>query len=274
MRDQFVADVNDFGKYGLLRRLCGVTKAGDDDEHDPDLKLGVAWYYLTGEAPNGGGNTDYLLKPQREHYRPCDPVLWDALKELVDNDRRTVANVEGLDFLRAGCRYYHEENPIWGTPNSTSKRITAQRTADVDGWLDSAIKRVHDADIVFLDPDHKITEDKSRIGKDGPKYVHTDEIREFWKQGHSLVIYHQTNNMSGMVCRAIDLVSEAVPDAAIDVLHFTKAGQRLVFIIMSQECHRDKIRKRIDSMRGGAWGKHFKCLYRGPVAGETSQVAD
>ncbi|MCY4559021.1 MAG: hypothetical protein OXF79_22125 [Chloroflexi bacterium] len=274
MRDQFVADVNDFGKYGLLRRLCGITREGDDDEHDPDLKLGVAWYYRLGSVRTGGDNIKYLFGNQSKQYQRCDPALWDALKGLVHNDRRTVANVEKLDFLRAGCRYYREITPIWGTPNDKPNQRDA-RLAKADQWLDGAIERAQDADIVFLDPDHKITGDKSRISKSGPMYVHMDEIKAFWQRGHSLVIYHQTNNVSGMVRRAIDMVSEAVPDAAIDVLHFTKAGHCLVFIIMSQECHRGKIRERIDAMLKGAWGKHFKCLYRGPAAADDiSQAAN
>ena len=267
MRDQFVGDVNDFGKYGLLRRLCGVTREGDDNEHDPDLKLGVVWYYLTGKT-KGGENTDY---PNLAH---CDPTLYPKLRGLLSPPiNRTVANVEKLNFLHVEGRYYREINPNWGAPNN-KKTEHGNRLAAAEGWLAGAIERVKGADIVFLDPDHKITGDKTRIGANSPMFVHVCEIKKLWKLGHSLVIYHQTNNASGMVCRAIELVREAVPNAAIDALHFNKAGQRLVFFVLSQDKHEAQIRERIDAMLGGAWVKHFELLHREPAVGDIPQAAD
>ena len=272
MRDQFVADVNDFGKYGLLRRLCGITRDGDDDEHDPDLKLGVVWYYLTGEAPNGGGNTDY---PKLAH---CDPALYAKLQKLLTSQaNRTVVNVEKLNFLRAEGRYYHTENPIWGAPNNKpTQRKT--RLAKADQWVDGAIERVRGADVVFLDPDNKIAEGGSRIGKNGPMFAHTDEIKKFWKQGHSLVIYHQTaTSPTGrdLVSITVKAIQREIPDAAIDALHFKKANRKLVFFVLSQECHRIQIRERIDAMLNGAWHEYFKLLHRGPAAADDiSQAAN
>src|ERR1700684_4163658 len=37
MQDRYVGDVGDFGKFGLLRALCG-------ESHPLPLKLGVVWY--------------------------------------------------------------------------------------------------------------------------------------------------------------------------------------------------------------------------------------
>ena len=199
MRDQFVADVNDFGKYGLLRRISGVTKEGDAGEHDPDLKLGVVWYYLTGEAP-GGDNTEF------ERLKGCDPALYPKLRELLRPPaNRTVANVEKLDFLRVDGRYYREMTPNWGTPNNKPTQRKA-RLAKADRRLVSRRYRSGSRERIscFLDPDHKITGDKTRIGANSPMFVHVCEIKKLWKLGHSLVIYHQTNNASGMVCRAIE----------------------------------------------------------------------
>ncbi len=39
MQNQYVGDVGDFGKVGLLRALTGVYPAAT-----PPLKLGVVWY--------------------------------------------------------------------------------------------------------------------------------------------------------------------------------------------------------------------------------------
>ena len=44
MQDCYVGDIGDFGKYGLLRSLCG----GDD--YGPALRLGVLWYKFDGRT--------------------------------------------------------------------------------------------------------------------------------------------------------------------------------------------------------------------------------
>ena len=45
MQDRYVGDVGDFGKYGLLRALCGG-----------DLTLGVVWYLYPDEEANNDGD--------------------------------------------------------------------------------------------------------------------------------------------------------------------------------------------------------------------------
>lgn len=48
MQDRYVADVGDFGKYGLLCYLAGITCDSNEDK----LKLGVIWYL----TPSSHGN--------------------------------------------------------------------------------------------------------------------------------------------------------------------------------------------------------------------------
>ena len=64
MQDRYAGDIGDFGKYGLLRALCGEA-----------LRLGVLWYAFEGDrkrAPNDGKRIDYLDPPD-EQLRECDP---------------------------------------------------------------------------------------------------------------------------------------------------------------------------------------------------------
>ena len=51
MQNKYVADVGDFGKHGLLRRLSGATA---DDQLDP-LRLGLVWYAFPDECGNLDG---------------------------------------------------------------------------------------------------------------------------------------------------------------------------------------------------------------------------
>lgn len=40
MQDRYAGDVGDFGKFGLLRHLCGVTA----QDGQPNLRPGIIWY--------------------------------------------------------------------------------------------------------------------------------------------------------------------------------------------------------------------------------------
>ena len=77
MQHKYVGDVGDFGKYGLLRALAGITTQGEP------LSLGIAWYLNGSETgtPGDGKHTSYLTKP--EEYRNCDPELFDCMSQII-----------------------------------------------------------------------------------------------------------------------------------------------------------------------------------------------
>lgn len=57
MQDKFVADIGDFGKYGLLRTLAGI-----EPKARPGYRLGVVWYFGDdGKLHNA--DLAYLSKP-------------------------------------------------------------------------------------------------------------------------------------------------------------------------------------------------------------------
>ena len=75
MQNRYVGDV---GKFGLLRRLRGLT---DPKTDAPDLKVGLVWYLHPDECRNSDGrHTSYLtpIDPNPEEYGACDSVLWMA----------------------------------------------------------------------------------------------------------------------------------------------------------------------------------------------------
>ncbi|MGH9580844.1 MAG: hypothetical protein ACRD2R_07620, partial [Terriglobales bacterium] len=63
MRDSFVGDIGDYGKYGLLRALARE-----------DLRLAVVWYKNGEPTSSHGRLTQYLDKPDNGI---CDPLLFD-----------------------------------------------------------------------------------------------------------------------------------------------------------------------------------------------------
>ena len=254
MRDQFVADINDFGKYGLLRSLCGITGLAEGGDRPPDLSLGVVWYYRPPEADiTGGDNIGYLFDAkQQASYRVCDPTLWDTLRELVCGNQRTVMAVEGLDFLRVGGRYFRANIPVHASRpagrNSRDDKKQAQEHAEQ--WLEEATGRVRGADLVFLDPDRKIAgpTDPKQTSKHGPLYAHSGEIKALWEAGHSLVIYHQTASSpvgNDTVSGAAKRLRQELGYKPV-ALHFHPSRRKLIFFIIPHPHHREIIDGRIN----------------------------
>ena len=88
MRDCYVGDIGDFAKYGLLRAI-GKGK-----------RLGVAWYLCGDPEVNNTGDgrhTAYLQRP--DEWRHLDPDLFDSLKNVIDEKRRSVAEIEKSGIL-------------------------------------------------------------------------------------------------------------------------------------------------------------------------------
>src|SRR5881628_3576408 len=80
MQDRYVADVGDFGKYGLLRVLCNTT----GHESGPRLRLGVVWYLFDSKEerkrkPGDGRKTGYAKQSHKARFRRRDEKLYDVL---------------------------------------------------------------------------------------------------------------------------------------------------------------------------------------------------
>ncbi|MCY3690859.1 MAG: hypothetical protein OXI54_03845 [Chloroflexota bacterium] len=148
MRDQFVADVGDFGKYGLLRRLCGIT---DPETLEADLRLGVVWYMTPDDPDDTAGRfTGYLAHTKQKYleYHDCDPGLWHDLQTLVPH-RRCVGCIEKSAILPADTIYFglSLHNAGWNNNAVNNREVRAR-------WWRSALDGMADADVVFLDPDN------------------------------------------------------------------------------------------------------------------------
>src|SRR5215469_4328007 len=95
MRDSYVADVGDFGKYALLKALAGN-----------DLRLGVLWCRNSEpDATQDGRFTEY------PELKACDPDLYDRLAEIVKANQRSLASVENNHLLPSGTLFYSTAMP-------------------------------------------------------------------------------------------------------------------------------------------------------------------
>ena len=71
MKNQYVGDINDYHKYGLIRILT----------ENPAVPTTVCWMLTFDDKKEAGGKIDYLLKPNK--WRKFDPELFDVLRDTV-----------------------------------------------------------------------------------------------------------------------------------------------------------------------------------------------
>ena len=255
MRDQFVGDVGDFGKYGLLRRLTGLT---DPETPTPDLTLSVVWYYRHDDAGNDGKFIKYLCPNYHDcaKYETCDPELWRILGDLVRNGNRFVRCVEQSPILPGGSLYFRDLLSFDGIPAGKQRR---QHRSD---WLQCALRATEDADIVYLDPDNNIRPgENGKFGEDGPKFAFLDEIKAFWDRGQSVVVYHHTN-MQGTVDEQMrETAGRLRQELGAEPISLRwRSFQTRAFFVIPQPQHRERIAARIRRMLTGPWGRHFKLV--------------
>ena len=162
MQDKYVGDIGDFGKYGLLRHLTGMT-----DRATPGnaLRLGVVWYlYSDKENNTDGSGVSYLYDRRNNHkkYRECDAELYDELHKIVieEKDRRVI-RVRESGIFPDNTVYYEQ-----GLSYPTSEPPDSRRLRRIE-WLEGALTATKDAKLVFVVPDNSIAipEESARSGR-------------------------------------------------------------------------------------------------------------
>lgn len=172
MQNRYIGDVGDFGKYALLRSIAGTG-----------LTLGVNWYLTPDENHNfDGKHTSYLHKKSYSRY---DEELYYILKDIVDTDRRNVSSVQESVILSGNTVFYDNILDLTGEPDPLKRRILRQF------WHNTAMNRLKDCEIVFLDPDNGLqVKSVSLTGQKGNKYIGLDELKDYYKLGKSIIFYN------------------------------------------------------------------------------------
>lgn len=252
MKDQYVGDVGDYGKLGVLRAL---TAGGGPS-------LGVVWYLVPNDGTTDGRFIDYL-RPSSA-LRACDPPLFDALATLVGSGTRKVAELARIGVLPNGTVYYDDLLELGDVPDRAAQRSR---------WLARALEVTRDCGLVFVDPDNGLeTMSTSRTAKRGPKYVFYDELRAFSTRGQGLVIYHHLNRAKGhgtherqVQQRLADLGRELGISGTIYGLRFRRGSSR-VFFVTEPRRGAKQLRARIHAFRASPWADHFEVVEHTPTA--------
>ncbi|HER26844.1 MAG TPA: hypothetical protein ENI69_07020 [Rhodospirillales bacterium] len=253
MQNRYFGDVGDYGKYGLLRKLCGVTAGG------PALSLGVVWYLVPDEGHNDDGkHISYL---QKVEYRSCDPSLFDGLNKLLDDGIRTVSKIEKSNLLPRRTIFFNKFLSFNGMPISGDENRSARLSARKK-WLLEAHKTVRDCDIVFLDPDNgfQIKSIPQHADK-GPKYVFWDEANHFLGDANTLVIYHHLNrtktSREQINIKVQEFKTNLSGGNTVFPVLFKRGSHRVFFVVPSIK-DRTLIETRLRELQTSLWAPHME----------------
>ena len=237
MKNQYVGDIGDFGKYSMLRAFI-----------DAGVKVGVNWYLTEDDGSNGGKFMDYLNKDDMRRY--C-PEVFDALKGIVGNKDKTVFDIEKSGIL-PGTIFYSEILKPEGTPND--------REQERSSWFQESLYELKAAELIFMDPDNGLLESDDATKLGGQKYVLPSEVESYFIEGHNVVYYcHKGRRAYEQWEAHKSFMFSRVKDAKPAILTYHKGSQRsYIFLIHEKDFVR--YRKIIDGILSG-WYKVFSEEY-------------
>ena len=231
MKNQYVGDIGDYGKYGLLRFLA--VKG---------IRIGVNWYLTENDESDDGKFTDYL---SHESDRQYDESLFDKLQSIVakGRGRKRVQDIEENDII-PNTLFYHE-----------ILKTTDLKERDV--WHKNAMSVLlsEDVQLIFADPDNGTLKEKAKASrKNGEKYALLEELREYYDNGKDVVYYcHKARRTEEAWRDKKDEFNEDGHHAEIIVLTFHRGTQRSYIFAIHPENYR-RYDAMLDAFLAGAWG--------------------
>lgn len=218
MKNQYIADIGDYGKYGLLRFLAGKG-----------IKIGVNWYLTSDDGSSDGKFTGYL-ENEKERFR--DPELFDSLRHIAGCPEKSVEMIQNEGLIPGAC-YYAEPIPCTGQ-DMRARRINRSL------WFNNSTLYLHDAELIFADPDNGNTMVKKEGSKGIEKYTLPQELKEYYNHDHNVVYYCSKGRRKWEAWEDTKTEMQSVlPDCNIYALTFHKGTQRTyIFLIHPKDFQR------------------------------------
>ena len=237
MQDRYAGDIGDYGKFALLRAMEAQGLTG-----------GVNWYLaktLPSEIHDDG---KYRIPAQ---YENLNPELSAALNRIFDlREARSVQALEQARLL-ASSLFVNEAVP----------REIEQRKV----WHQTALARLADCDIVFMDPDNGMNVKSVKPGSQkSPKYVWLHEVSDYVASGKSVIVYNHRPRK-----KAEDYLAECAARFSADpvlcgkrcsVVTFPRRSIRDYFIIPASQTHEERICQAMQSLLDGPFGRSGFCF--------------
>lgn len=240
MRDSYVADVGDFGKYALLNALAGN-----------DLRLGVLWCRNSEADTTQDGR--FTVYPE---LKACDPALYERLAQILKANQRTLAQVENNHILPSNTLFYGTKMPAPKTPCFSAAAREAQSQLR-ETWFKEGFKKLLAAKLVFLDPDNGVAaKGAKKYWRSSVKYIFEDEVINWLNRRQSVVLYQhqQRKTLSAQVSEQRKILGAG---RACHAVSFHRRAVRIYYILPAEN-HHARIAKRLRRFLAGEWGKHFR----------------
>ena len=240
MQDRYVGDIGDFGKYGLLRALCGTPNDPVDG-----LRLGVIWCLNSPDANTDGKHIEYLCETRDWHteLKKCDTCLFTELYRIVKTKERNVKAVEDSKIIfprDPSHKTLFFDDPI---PSESTER---------NKWLQSAFAVTEQANIAFFDPDNGVDLNQTTKSR---KHISVAELQPFIESGKSLIIYHHQDRSKGGAYNRINYVSKELQSFLgypCQVLWWHRKISRF-YLIINHPNNTELIEKRLNLLQDSKW---------------------
>ena len=213
MQDRYAADIGDYIKLALLKALS------------PGYKLGVSWFRTPDEQHNmDGKHVAYLGDDHVPKWRQFDPQLYDQLKAIVADDRRSVAALEAK-LIPGDVRFHNE---------------LLSTARERKSWFAGLKQDFSDRDLVFIDPDNGIAPAGWKPGRaKSAKRISYDEIWDLHFPARPLIVYHHQSRFTGGHSAEIDHLGSKLHElnmGAVGAIRARPNSPRVFFLIgFSQE---------------------------------------
>ena len=220
MKNQYVADINDYRKYGLIRTLTGFGK----------IRTGVCWMLTPDDSRTDGQFTRYVSSPgQWSHFDPC---LFKLLGDFIRDGYRHVGRIESSGLFQNAM--YHSQ-------------LLSDLPEERRLYFAKMQERLNDADLIFFDPDNGI-EIKSRPygRRQSSKFLYWHELAETFRNGKSVLMYQHfiRENREQFITR---LSSEIIKRLGSDEI-FSFRTAHVVFFLVPQPKHSEFFKKSADAV--------------------------
>ena len=262
MQNRYVGDVGDFGKYGLLRWLCGMREGANNcpiDIEEDELRLSVLWWLNSPEGNQDGRHIGYLnnTPPNRRRFLGCDDVLYSKMRNIVRNGNRNVGAIRQQMVLPWDTIFFSPKIPR--TPTMPAILIERARA----NWLNDAIYLTEHANLIFVDPDNGIA--SGNINSNSPKHVTMSELRALARKDKSLLVYHHPAQGRGLHNNQVRDVGNdlrrLLPHALIESFRFRGGTSRSYFLVVQDTKHQDLLIQRLECFRESDWCERQRRLF-------------
>ena len=235
MKNQYVGDIGDYGKYGMLRFLA---RQG--------IKIGVNWYLTENDGSLDGKFIEYLNHFEERIY---DPSLFDALRDIAFRSDKTVKMIQDADLI-SGAEYYEEvlkSSKVEAKTRELSRRL----------WFNNSTLVLQESELIFADPDNGIRYKKSAGTKDSEKFILPDEICRYYNSGKNVVFYcHKSRRKQEAWEETKVEIRRYIRDAQILAVTYHRGTQRSYIFVLHLDCY-TKYRYMLTDFLKSSWRKVF-----------------